>query len=220
MLTLISFLTKPLRNLFKFSFKNYKIKRKNRTLKVSGNSIVNNTVFGDYNCVDSGTLNNCQLGDYSYVGLNSYLNNVVVGKYTCIGPHVQIGRAEHPVESFVSVHPVFYSPVELVGTSFSDKYYFKEFHETTIGNDVWIGANVIIIGGVHIGDGAIIAAGAVVVKDVPSYTIVGGVPAKIIRTRFAEDKIRKLEELKWWNKSPAWLRENFKKFHSIDSFFD
>lgn len=67
-----------------------------------------------------------------------------------------------------------------------------------IGHDVWIGSRVTILGGVTIGTGAIIAAGAVVNKDVPPYTIVGGVPAKIIRTRFSEDICSKLLESKWW----------------------
>lgn len=68
-----------------------------------------------------------------------------------------------------------------------------------IGNDVWIGTNAIILSGVTIGHGAIIAAGAVVTKDVPSYAIVGGNPAKIIKFRFNEAKIKELIEIKWWD---------------------
>ena len=68
-----------------------------------------------------------------------------------------------------------------------------------IGNDCWLGADVTLIGGVEIKDGAVVLANAVVTKDVPPYAIVGGVPAKIIRYRFSEDVIAKLEELKWWD---------------------
>ena len=71
--------------------------------------------------------------------------------------------------------------------------------DIVIGNDVWIGYEAVIMAGVHIGDGAIIAARAVVTKDVPPYTIVGGVPARPIRKRFDEEVIRKLETLKWWD---------------------
>ena len=68
-----------------------------------------------------------------------------------------------------------------------------------IGNDVWIGYEAVVMAGVHIGDGAIIASRAVVTKDVPPYTIVGGTPAKKIRMRFDEDTIAQLQELKWWD---------------------
>ena len=65
-------------------------------------------------------------------------------------------------------------------------------------------------------DGAVVAAGSIVTKDVPPYAIVGGVPAKTIRYRFTEDQIKKLEALKWWDKSPVWIKENAKYFDDID----
>ena len=68
-----------------------------------------------------------------------------------------------------------------------------------IGNDVWIGYEAVIMAGVHIGDGAVIAARAVVTKDVPPYTIVGGTPARKIRMRFEEEIIAKLQQIQWWN---------------------
>ena len=69
----------------------------------------------------------------------------------------------------------------------------------TIGNDVWIGRNVIIISGVKIGDGSVIGAGSVVTKDVPPYAIAAGNPAKIVRMRFDEETIKKLLKIEWWN---------------------
>ncbi|WCE29858.1 CatB-related O-acetyltransferase [Vibrio sp. SCSIO 43137] len=77
-----------------------------------------------------------------------------------------------------------------------------------IGNDVWIGSNVILLPGINIGDGAIIAAGAVVTKDVPPYAIVGGVPAKIIKHRFDSDTVERLLSIKWWN----WSDDKIKLF--------
>lgn len=219
MLTLISFLLRPIKNLVKLSFRNYLLKRNTPGLRISGKSVVVNTDLGRNNSIQDATLYNSKLGDFSYVGLNSYLNHVNVGKFTCIGPHVQIGLGEHPVKGFVSVHPIFYSPVKQVGISFSDKFYFNEFNKTIIGNDVWIGANVVVIGGVKIGNGAVIAAGAVVVKDVPPFTLVGGVPAKVIKSRFDENQIQQLQDFKWWDKDIDWLKNNFKKFHSIKEFF-
>ena len=78
--------------------------------------------------------------------------------------------------------------------------------DIVIGNDVWIGYEAVIMTGVHIGNGAIIAARAVVTKDVPPYTIVGGVPARPIRKRFDEEVIRKLETLQWWDWSVEKIR--------------
>lgn len=71
--------------------------------------------------------------------------------------------------------------------------------DITIGNDVWIGYEAVVLAGVSIGDGAIVGTRAVVTKDVPPYAIVGGVPAKLIRKRFPEETIAKLSELKWWD---------------------
>lgn len=79
-----------------------------------------------------------------------------------------------------------------------------------IGNDVWIGYEAVILSGVTIGDGAVIGARAVVTKDVPPYTIVGGVPAKTIRKRFPQETIDRLEKLQWWNWPKERIRDHIK----------
>ena len=104
--------------------------------------------------------------------------------------------------------------------SFTDKSYFEELKPIKIGNDVWIGANAVILDGVAIGDGAIIGAGAVVNKDVPPYAIVGGVPAKIIRYRFSDEQIEFLLINQLLNKSDQWLREHYKDMHNINIYMD
>lgn len=87
-----------------------------------------------------------------------------------------------------------------------------------IGNDVWIGANVCILPHVQIGSGAIIASGAVVVKDVKPYEIVGGVPAKHIKYRFSKDIINKLLKIKWWEWDDSLILEREHDFYDIDTF--
>lgn len=125
-----------------------------------------------------------------------------IGRYCSIAKHVQIGVANHPTD-WLSISARQYSPKYLNFNRFVGKSCHtlphEMFQKTIIGNDVWIGTNAVVMGGVTIGDGAIIAAGAVVTKDVPPYAIVGEVPAKVIRYRFSPEIISELLSLKWWN---------------------
>ena len=116
----------------------------------------------------------------------------------------------------MSSHPIFYSIACQSQITFADKSYFKENSHTNIGNDVWIGTRSIINDGITIGDGAIIAAGSVVTKDVAPYAVVGGVPAKIIRYRFNDEDIEFLKKISWWNNDINWIKINFDSFHHID----
>ncbi|MFC2097905.1 CatB-related O-acetyltransferase, partial [Bacteroidota bacterium] len=121
-------------------------------------------------------------------------------------------------DNFVSTHPAFYSKQKQARITFAEKQYFEEYEKILIENDVWLGANVIIVDGVKIGNGAMIGAGAVVTKDVPPYAIMGGVPAKIIKYRFEKDKIDFLQKSEWWNKDIDWLKKNYQLFHNIQKF--
>lgn len=86
--------------------------------------------------------------------------------------------------------------------------------DIVIGNDVWIGYEAVVMAGVTIGDGAIIGARAVVTKDVPPYTIVGGVPARKIRRRFSDNVIARLLELKWWDWPAEQIQRNIKNIQA------
>lgn len=167
------------------------------------------------------------VGYFSYIGSKCVLPNVVIGKYTSIAGRVLVISGQHPTHTHVSTHPSTYlTHVNDWQKSYLDEPTFYDTHKTcsgmynvSIGNDVWIGQNVSIMEGVTIGDGAIVAACACVVKDVPPYAIVGGVPAKIIRYRFAEDEIRFLQELRWWDKGEDWIKEHIQLFSSIEHLY-
>lgn len=196
-------------------------------LEIGKNAQINACRFGGYNliCRDC-QLGKCELGLLSYVGNNAHLSHVKVGKYSSIGPGVETVVGNHPTRTYVALHPAFYTDKKFVGMKISNKTTYEEYSYTDeteqwlveIGNDAWIGANAKILNGCRIGDGAIVAAGAVVTRDVPPYTIVGGVPAKEIRKRFTEEQIEFLLKFQWWNRDVEWLREHAEDFGDIDLF--
>lgn len=170
-----------------------------------------NIKIGQYSYLD-----NVKYGNYSYNAARCSILNCEIGNFCSIAIGVNIGLGIHPLNSFVSTSPAFYSVHRQCGSTFADKQYFDETGNVVIGNDVWIGANAVILDNVKIGDGSVIAANSVVNRDVPSFAIVGGSPAKIIKYRFNDDEIIFLNKFKWWNKSDEWLKSNFKYLHDIN----
>lgn len=162
--------------------------------------------FGDHV-----SFHNSQIGDHSYINANTYVKNTRIGKYCSIASGVKIVLGAHPTD-FVTLHPAFYANNKPIET-FADAMYFDEAPSVTIGNDVWIGEDAVVVGGVNIGDGAVIAARAVVTKDIQPYAVVGGVPAKFIKLRFEQTIVNKLMSIHWWDMDEAWLRDNFKLMH-------
>ena len=148
------------------------------------------------------------VGEHSYMGQDIVIPNVKetkIGKYCSIACGVYIGASSHPLD-FLTTHCFAYSKSapSLYGDLITPKEFVVDISDTiyppvNVGNDVWIGANALIMDGVTIGDGAVVGAGAVVTKDIPPYAVVGGVPAKVIKYRFNEQTIEQLLDLKWWN---------------------
>jgi acetyltransferase-like isoleucine patch superfamily enzyme len=153
-------------------------------------------------------LNSCHVESYTYIGNDCSLSRTIIGSFVSIGPELIAGIGSHPT-SYFSTYPGFYSKDVSGSFWFGRNHEFMniENKEVIIESDVWIGARVTILGGVKIGVGAIVAAGAVVTKDVPPYSIVGGVPAKLIKYRFSDDIIFKLVQTRWWQSSEEDLRE-------------
>jgi acetyltransferase-like isoleucine patch superfamily enzyme len=159
-----------------------------------------------------------------YIFSNNQNNNITIGDYCSIGPGVLIipfmaHILEKEYEHFrLSTFPM----VLLKKNGLQKKSIFPiKGKFVKIGNDVWIGANSIIMPGVTVGDGAIIGASAVVTHDVPPYAIVAGVPAKILRFRFETGQIEKLLRISWWNWPKEKIIENLDYFYDdIDKFID
>ncbi len=205
----------------------YRLKYKNVLFKKGASA--SNSFFEGYNILrDRVSFRNSYLGYGSYISENTILNNIEIGRYCCIGSNVKNGFGLHPSNTFVSIHPAFYSTVGQAGFTFVNKQKFEEHsyvdyekkYINKIGNDVWVGSNVIILEGITIGDGAIIATGAVVTKDIKPYSIVGGVPAKQIKFRFNQVQISWLLNFQWWKKSTNWIQANSAYFEDIEKFID
>ncbi len=161
------------------------------------------------------TVINSQIGICSYLSPRCHLNNTTVGRYSSIGREAICGLGIHPTE-FVSTSPAFYRKSNVTGLELVEcDVPFVEYKRILIGNDVWIGARAVVLDGVTIGDGAIVGACAVVTKDVPPFAIVAGVPAKILRYRFSENKIRKLMELQWWDWPPEKIKARLAELECI-----
>lgn len=161
-----------------------------------------------------------ELGKYSYVSQYSVINRTKIGKFCSIASGVYIGLWEHNTD--VSTHS-FYLYEHCGNFVKGYKSYKKDDITTSVGNDVWIGANSIILKGVSVSDGAIIGGGAVVTKDVPAYAVMVGNPAKILKFRYPKEDIEFMLRIKWWDFSRQKLQnlvdqnafDNFHKFKKI-----
>lgn len=165
-------------------------------------------------------LKNCVLGFGSYVQQGCDITDADIGRYTSIGSDVKTVIGSHPTEKLVALHPAFNVSSRITGFTYVSENRFHDMPDsrTRIGSDVWLGNDVRIMGGVTIGDGAVVGAGALVTKDIPPFSINVGVPAKTIKYRFSEDQIRKLLELRWWDKDEAWIRSNINRFGDVEEF--
>lgn len=183
---------------------------------------LSNVVFEGKNHIgQNSTVYMTEIGYGSGISKDSFFQQCKIGRYVCMGPDVKMAVGEHPTDTFASIHPAFYAKRAQMGFTYVNTDKFQEYkyaddkHLLVIGNDVWIGSYVRILEGVTIGDGAIIAAGTLVTKDVEPYAIVGGVPAKVIKYRFDEKTIAGLLELKWWDRDVSWLQEHADEFEDV-----
>lgn len=177
-----------------------------------------NIKVGDY------TMYNDSVNDPTQFEKNNVLyhypinhDKLIIGKFCSIacGAKFLFNSANHNLSSLSTYpFPLFFEEWDLKKENVTESWNNKG--DIIIGNDVWIGYEAVIMSGVNIGDGAIIGTRAVVTKDVPPYTIVGGVPAKIIRKRFSNEVISQLLEIKWWDWNKEKIKNNIEKIKRGD----
>ncbi|MEZ4874045.1 MAG: CatB-related O-acetyltransferase [Flavobacteriaceae bacterium] len=165
-------------------------------------------------CNFSGTI---RIGHASTLGYNNFLHgDIEIGKYCQLGADVALHSTNHPMHYMTT-----YINKNLFEGALSQ---LKEIKKIRVGHDVWIGHNALVVGNVSIGNGAIIASGSVVTKDVPPYAVVAGVPAKVINMRFHDTVIQEIESLQWWNMTEAQLNEHkelfFKNLKEAESLYE
>lgn len=186
---------------------------------VDPEATIKDSKLGRYTAVHARTLmQETIFSDYSYVMQDSNIIYAEIGKFCSIASHTRINPGNHPLWR-PALHHFSYRSKSYGLADHDDEDFFewRRSHKVVIGHDVWMGHAAMIMPGVKVGIGAAVAAGAVVTKDVPDFTIVAGVPAKPIRRRFSEEIGERLLEIQWWNWSHEQLAEGIEDFRGLSA---
>lgn len=155
------------------------------------------------------------MGDYSYICNDGDVIYTTIGKFCSIAAQVRINPGNHPLERAALHHFTYRSALFELGEDDPSFFDWRRQSHVTIGNDVWIGHGVTVMPGVTIGDGAAIGSGSVVTKDVEPFSVVVGVPGKVLRKRFDDETCEKLIRLKWWDWPHAHIKERLGDFRTL-----
>ncbi|UJX47584.1 chloramphenicol acetyltransferase [Xanthobacter sp. YC-JY1] len=157
-----------------------------------------------------------EMGDYSYVVNDSDIAYARIGKFCSIAAMTRLNPGNHPTWRASQSHFLYRASAYFPGEEDeADFFQWRRDQQLTMGHDVWIGHGAVVLASRSIGTGAVVAAGAVVSKDVPAYAIVAGVPARIVKWRFPEDIAARLQALGWWDWTHAQLRAALPDFRSL-----
>lgn len=178
---------------------------------------VSDSTLGIYTEIAEGCrISETVLGDYSYIERGGQVWCATIGKFVNIAAGVRINATNHPMDR-ASLHHFTYRAGDYWQGAEDEADFFAERRakRVSIGHDVWIGHGVTLLPGVSIGNGAVVGAGAVVSRDVAPYTIVGGVPARLIRARFGGDVGDRMDRLAWWDWQHEQLFEALQDFRNL-----
>lgn len=173
--------------------------------------------LGAYTEIGRGSrLSNVTFGDYSYCDRYCDIANAEIGRFSNIASFVRVGATDHPLDR-ASLHHFLYRSASYWDDAEDDAAWFarRRARRTEIGHDTWLGHNAQVKPEVRVGHGAVVAAGAVVVRDVDPYTIVAGVPARPIRPRQPPAIAERLMALAWWDWSHDALRAALEDFRTL-----
>ena len=187
---------------------------------IGDDSVIKNSYLGFKTRIQRNSMiQNSEISDFSYGGMRLTALHCKIGKFCSISWNVSIGGANHDYKK-LTTHSMLYDD----SFGIVDEPLYNRFtSDCIVGNDVWIGAGAQILRGVSIGDGAVVAAGSIVTKNVPPYAIVGGVPAKVLKYRFDETVIKELLSIKWWDLDYSFIKSNISLFNKdvcLESIFE
>jgi len=189
---------------------------------IHSTAIVRKSKLGSYTDIGPRvSLMEAEVGDYTYFAGDTSAVYCKIGKFCSIASHVRINPGNHP-QWRVMQHHCTYRRVQYGFDIKDDEEFFqwRRNHNVEIGNDVWLGHGVIVMPGIKIGTGAVVGSGAVVTKDIPPYAVSVGVPAKVVKKRFADDIIEKIIATKWWDWDRKTLEDRFRDFLEINIFLE
>ncbi|WP_274706788.1 DapH/DapD/GlmU-related protein [Allorhizobium sonneratiae] len=191
---------------------------------IDASARVSNSTLGRYTEVSERCrLDEVEMDDYSYIMQDGAVWCATIGKFANIAASARINAPNHPTWRATLHHFTYRAADYFDGADIDENFFrWRRDNRVVIGHDVWIGHGVTVLPGVTIGNGAVIGAGAVVSKDVAPYTIVGGVPARVIKRRFSPETAERMERLAWWNWDHQKLHDALDDFRTLtaEDFLD